>query len=159
MRAQLVLDLVGLVLQGENLVTDLANFLFVAGTQGIEKAGHLAGAVDERIAGLRRPREELRARIEARVDEMFAEGLIDEVRGLELGPTAGQGVGYKEVLGHLRGEYDLAEARRLIVRNTGRLARRQETWFRRLPVRWIDAAAPDAVQQLVAYYESPTSGA
>ena len=112
-----------------------------------------------RIAGLRRPREELRARIETRVDEMLAEGLVDEVRGLELGPTAGQGVGYKEVLGHLRGEYDLAEARRLIVRNTGRLARRQETWFRRLPVHWIDASDPDAVQQLVAYYESPTSGA
>ncbi len=109
-----------------------------------------------RIAGLRRPREELRARIEARVDEMLRDGLLDEVRALELGPTAGQAVGYKELLGHFRGEYDLAEARRLIVRNTGRLARRQTTWFSRLPVHWIDAAEPDAVERLIAFYRGPS---
>jgi tRNA dimethylallyltransferase len=105
-----------------------------------------------RIAGLFRPRDELRARIEARVDTMLATGLVEEVRGLELGPTASQAVGYKEILGHLRGQFDLAEARRLMVRNTGRLARRQTTWFARLPVHWVDAHAPDRVEQLIEFY-------
>ncbi|MCK6460593.1 MAG: tRNA (adenosine(37)-N6)-dimethylallyltransferase MiaA [Planctomycetes bacterium] len=100
------------------------------------------------IAGIRRPRERLRARIRERIDEMFAKGLVDEVRRLDLGPTASQAVGYKEVLGFLRGEYDLAEARRLVERNTIRLARRQETWFKRFPVRWIDGEAPDPVGRL-----------
>jgi tRNA dimethylallyltransferase len=109
-----------------------------------------------RIAGVRRPREELRARIEQRVDAMLAGGLLEEVRGLELGPTASQAVGYKELLGHLRGDYDLAEARRLIVRTTGRLARRQETWFRRMPVHWEEGSAPDLVDRLIAYYRGST---
>jgi len=109
-----------------------------------------------RIAGVRRPREEVRARIERRVDEMLDRGLVEEVRGLELGPTAAQGVGYKEVLGYLRDEYDLAEARRLIIRNTGRLARRQETWFKRLDVHWIDGNASDLVEQLIDFYRGST---
>jgi tRNA dimethylallyltransferase len=90
------------------------------------------------IAGIRRDPTELKRRIEARVDAMFQAGLVEEVRGLRLGPTASQAVGYKEVLGFLRGEYDLAEARRLVVRHTVRLARRQNTWFKRFPIRWTD---------------------
>ena len=109
-----------------------------------------------RMAGVRRPRDEVRARIERRVDQMLENGLVEEVRGLELGPTAGQAVGYKEVLGYLRGDYDLAEARRLIIRNTGRLARRQETWFKRLAVHWVDGNAPDLVARLVAFYRGST---
>jgi tRNA dimethylallyltransferase len=104
------------------------------------------------VAGIRLPRAEIRRRIEERVEAMFASGLVDEVRALELGPTASQAVGYKEVAAALRGEYDLAEARRLVVRNTGRLARRQETWFRRFPVRWVDGLAPDLVERLLAIY-------
>ncbi|MEM8885381.1 MAG: tRNA (adenosine(37)-N6)-dimethylallyltransferase MiaA [Planctomycetota bacterium] len=109
------------------------------------------------LAGLRLPRELLRARIEQRVDAMFEAGLVDEVRGLELGPTAGDAIGYKEVAGFLRGAYDEAEARRLIVRNTARLARRQETWFSRLDVQWVDARADDRVAQLLAIYRGSTS--
>jgi len=109
------------------------------------------------IAGVRRPREDVRARIERRVDAMFESGLVEEVSRLDLGPTAAQGVGYKEVLGHLRGEYDLVEARRLMIRNTGRLARRQETWFKRLPVHWLDGNAPKLVERLVAFYRGSTA--
>jgi len=111
---------------------------------------------ESRIAGVRRPREVVRARIERRVDEMLERGLVEEVRQLELGPTAAQGVGYKEVLGHLRGEYDLAEARRLIIRNTGRLARRQATWFKRLGVHWVDGDDPNLIEQLLAFYRGST---
>jgi tRNA dimethylallyltransferase len=104
------------------------------------------------VAGLDLPREIVRARIEKRVDEMFAAGLVDEVAALTLGRTAGQAVGYKEVAGFLRGEYDLAEARRLVIRNTARLARRQGTWFRRLQINWIDAREPDVIERLLAIY-------
>jgi tRNA dimethylallyltransferase len=102
------------------------------------------------IAGIRRPRERLRARIRERVEAMFRAGLVEEVRGLELGPTASQAVGYKEVLGHLRGEYDLEEAKRLVVRNTIRLSRRQETWFKRFDVTWVDGESEGLVERLLA---------
>jgi len=104
------------------------------------------------VAGIRWPRARLAERIRERVAAMFDRGLVDEVRALDLGPTASQAVGYKEVLGALRGEYDLAEARRLVERNTLRLARRQETWFKRFPVRWIDGAAGDLVDPLLAAF-------
>ncbi len=104
------------------------------------------------IAGIRWPRAQLAERIRGRVAAMFHAGLVDEVRGLELGQTASQAVGYKEVLGALGGAYDLAEARRLVERNTLRLARRQETWFKRFPVRWIDGAAEDLVERLLAAF-------
>ncbi len=103
------------------------------------------------FAGIRRPRGELHERIRRRVDAMWAAGLVDEVRGLELGPTAAQAVGYKEVAGFLRGEYDEAEARRLVVRNTVRLVRRQNTWFKRFPVEWVDAG-DDLVERLLVVY-------
>jgi tRNA dimethylallyltransferase len=101
------------------------------------------------LAGIRREREDLRARIRARVDAMFRAGLVEEVRGLRLGPTAGQAVGYKEVAAALRGECDLAEARRRIESHTIRLVRRQGTWFRRFPVRWVDAAPGEGPETLV----------
>jgi len=104
------------------------------------------------IAGIRWPRPELAERIRQRVAAMFERGLPDEVRALDLGPTASQAVGYKEVLGALRGEHDLAEARRLVERNTLRLARRQETWFKRFPVAWVDGSAPDLVERILALY-------
>jgi tRNA dimethylallyltransferase len=109
-----------------------------------------------RIAGLRTDRAKLRERVERRVDAMLAAGLVAEVAGLELGPTASQAVGYKELLGYLRGEYDLAEARRLVVRNTMRLARRQATWFKRFDVAWFDADAADLAERLVHFFGATT---
>ena len=108
------------------------------------------------FAGIRRTRADLRSRIETRVDEMWREGLVEEVRGLTLGATARQAVGYKEVLGFVSGEYDETEARRLVIRNTNRLVRRQGTWFKRFPVTWVDAApstsAGDLVERILAVY-------
>jgi len=84
-----------------------------------------------------RPRDELYVRIEARVDAMFAAGLVDEVRGLlasgrSLSRTAGQAVGYREVIAMLAGERDLAETVALVKTRTRQFARRQLTWFRSL---------------------------
>ncbi|MHC4973023.1 MAG: tRNA (adenosine(37)-N6)-dimethylallyltransferase MiaA [Planctomycetota bacterium] len=109
------------------------------------------------LAGLAWPRRALKQRVKTRVEAMFRAGLVDEVSGLALGPTAAQAVGYKEVSGALRGDYDLEEARRLIERNTMRLARRQATWFKRFPIRWVDGAAADVVARLLAVYRGSTS--
>lgn len=105
------------------------------------------------VLGLLRPREELYARIEARVDGMMGAGLLGEVEGLVArGYTAQlnalQTVGYREMLAHLEGEYDLAEAVRLIKRNSRRYAKRQMTWFGRDPgIRWLSGSA-DEVEAL-----------
>ena len=89
--------------------------------------------------------ELLRMRIDARVDAMFAAGLVDEVRGL-LGNglrdaiTAPQAIGYKEVVAALDGECTLEEAAEQIKVATRRYAKRQRSWLRAdKRVRWIDA--------------------
>lgn len=89
-------------------------------------------------------RSRLYNRINTRVDKMFEEGLLDEVRGLkEAGYSAGltsmQGIGYKEIYSYLNGEISLDEAKDLIKQNTRHFAKRQLTWFRREPeVIWVD---------------------
>lgn len=88
-------------------------------------------------------RADLHKRIDARVDGMFARGLIDEVRQLvakygELSRTAMQAVGYREVIEHLQGLRDLPETIDLVKTRTRQFARRQDTWFRSLvECRWI----------------------
>lgn len=83
------------------------------------------------------PRNELHRRIEQRVDQMFADGLVDEVRGLlakygTLSRTASQAVGYREVLEHLQAGVPLSETIEKVKARTRQFARRQETWFRGL---------------------------
>ena len=91
--------------------------------------------------GLTRPRPELYARIDARVDQMLAEGLLDEARSLlpYRGLPALNTVGYKELFGYFDGSYDLAEAVRLIKRNTRHYAKKQLTyWGRDAAIEWIE---------------------
>lgn len=91
--------------------------------------------------GLRRDREQLYARIDARVDKMMEEGLEAEARALV--PyrhlPALNTVGYKELFGYFDGNYPLEEAVRLIKRNTRHYAKKQMTYWRRDDsIRWID---------------------
>ena len=104
--------------------------------------------LDVRMVGLWWPREVLHERIGQRVDRMLEEGLEDEVRRLRdrLGPQASQAVGYKELVRYMDGEIDREEAVRLIKRNTRRLAKHQETWFRKFePIHWIDRSCLEDV--------------
>ena len=100
--------------------------------------------------GLALDRELLDERIVARVDRMWARGLVTEVArlaaaGLRDGRTASRALGYAQVLRHLDGECSEEQAREETVRATRRFARRQESWFRRDPrVRWLDASLPPA---------------
>lgn len=94
------------------------------------------------LVALDRPREELYARIDARVDAMLAAGLLGEVETLRSYRhlNALQTVGYREVFGYFDGAYDYAEMVRLLKRNTRHYARRQLTWFRnQADYRWFSA--------------------
>ena len=95
--------------------------------------------------GLRWGRDRLDERIAARYQRQMADGFLDEVRSLAEQPisrTASQALGYKELLGHIRGEATLDEALELAVVRTRRFARRQERWFWRDPrIHWLDAPA------------------
>ncbi|MER5968746.1 tRNA (adenosine(37)-N6)-dimethylallyltransferase MiaA [Streptomyces sp. NPDC002055] len=92
-------------------------------------------------------RPELDARIASRVDRMWDQGLVDEVRtleaaGLREGRTASRALGYQQVLAFLAGECTEDAARAETVRATKRFARRQDSWFRRDPrVHWLSGAA------------------
>ena len=94
-------------------------------------------AVGCRVFALGWTRSVLHRRIEARVEQMFAEGLVEEVQSLrdrygEMSRTAEQAVGYREVIQHLQGHHDLDKTIALVKARTRQFARRQETWFRSL---------------------------
>ena len=93
---------------------------------------------------LNAPRPLLYERIDARVDEMLKKGLVEEVKtlqrmGCHRGMVSMQGLGYKEILAWLEGEYPYDEAVRILKRDTRHFAKRQLTWFRREgEVTWVD---------------------
>jgi tRNA dimethylallyltransferase len=87
---------------------------------------------------LDQPRQELYRRIDARVERMIAEGLVEEVAALRqldrpLSREAAQALGYKEMFDHLDGRASLAETIERIQRRSRHFAKRQITWFRHLP--------------------------
>ncbi|MDR2428604.1 MAG: tRNA (adenosine(37)-N6)-dimethylallyltransferase MiaA, partial [Candidatus Margulisbacteria bacterium] len=99
---------------------------------------------DYRIIGLTRPRAELYARLDARVEQMLERGLLDETRGLlargctpEL--SSMQAIGYKETLRYLRGLTDYENMLADIKQSTRNFAKRQYTWFRAFKnVEWLE---------------------
>jgi tRNA dimethylallyltransferase len=103
--------------------------------------GSKESAVD--FIGLRRSSEDLRTRIDERVERMFRNGLVRETegllkRGLAENKTAMQAIGYRQVVEHLRGERGLAETIELVKVRTRQFAKRQMTWFRRQAgVDWV----------------------
>ncbi len=114
--------------------------------------------------GLAAAREVLDARIAARVDRMWAAGLVAEVEalvaeGLREGPTASRALGYAQVLAQLDGELTADEARERTVTATRRFVRRQRSWFRRdAATTWFDAARPDLAGAVGALLAGRTIG-
>ena len=98
------------------------------------------------VIGLALDREELDARIDARVDRMWEVGLVEEVRALERvglreGRTASRALGYAQALAQIDGTMSEEEARRDTAQATRRFARRQESWFRPDPrIHWLDVS-------------------
>lgn len=103
-------------------------------------------------------REHLYERIDARVDAMMEQGLLDEVKRLrDMGYTRDlvsmQGLGYKELLAYLDGECSLDEAVYIIKRDTRHFAKRQITWFRReRDVIWVDKSVFDYDEDKILLY-------
>ena len=92
--------------------------------------------------GLERPRAELYARIDERVEQMIAAGMVEEARTVYAQRTLNslQTVGYKELFAMMDGEFDLNRAIELIQQNTRHYAKRQLTWFRRdKEIHWLNA--------------------
>ena len=101
--------------------------------------------------GLNRPREELYERINQRVDQMMADGLLDEVRSLypKRHLNALNTVGYKELFDYIDGRWSLEEAVERIKGNTRRYARKQLTWYKKdEQIRWFH---PDEKEQMIKY--------
>ena len=100
--------------------------------------------------GLEVPRDVLDTRIEARVHQMWADGFVDEVRGLvdlglREGRTAWRALGYRQVLAFLDGELTQGEALQATIAGTRRFSRKQMGWFRRDPrIQWLVAGEPNA---------------
>jgi len=96
------------------------------------------------VIGLHVERDVLHKRIAARVEKMYAGGLLEEAHGLidlDLSATAQKAIGYAEAFAVLRGELTEAKAKERTIIRTRQLAKRQGTWFRtQLNVQWIDVA-------------------
>lgn len=104
------------------------------------------------VFGLTMDREELYRRIEQRVDTMVEQGLMAEVaglldQGLAIDATALQAIGYKEFVACIRDNLSPETAISLIKQSSRRYAKRQLTWFRRMPyLEWIDHTAAGDVE-------------
>ena len=101
--------------------------------------------------GLNRPREELYERINRRVDQMMADGLLEEARALypKRHLNALNTVGYKELFDYIDGRWPLEEAVERIKGNTRRYARKQLTWFKKdESIRWFH---PDETETIIKY--------
>jgi len=94
--------------------------------------------------GLHLPREVLYQRIDQRVDQMMAQGLVQEVRwaldqGVPPDALSMTSLGYRQIVCYLQGEYSLERAVELIKRDTRHFAKRQLTWFRHDPnLQWVE---------------------
>ncbi|MDP2688853.1 MAG: tRNA (adenosine(37)-N6)-dimethylallyltransferase MiaA [Deltaproteobacteria bacterium] len=108
--------------------------------------------------GLAPDRTELYERIDGRVEMMMEDGLPEETKKLlqagyssSLKPMGG--LGYKEMTGHIAGEYGLEEAVRLLKRNTRHYAKRQMTWFKKDPeIRWFNPGRKNDIIEAVKGY-------
>ena len=100
-----------------------------------------------KIFCLNMARENLYKRINERVDKMFRQGLVNEVKGLlklKLSKTASFAIGIRELRGYLEGLYGIDEARQLMQKNTRSYAKRQLTWFRKdKRIKWINIKNKD----------------
>lgn len=111
---------------------------------------------DALVLGLTTERELLYARINTRVDDMMASGLLDEVRRVykQVGPDAQAmaAIGYKEFIPYLQKQEDLETATELVKRNSRRYAKRQLTYFHnQMPAHWFDLVQnPEIMEQIDA---------
>jgi tRNA dimethylallyltransferase len=112
----------------------------------------LRTGIETVMIGLTMPRDMLYRHIEARVDRMVKNGLVEEARMLynKYGQVCAlKAIGYKELDGYFRGNGTLDEAISLIKRNSRRYAKRQLTWFKRdNRIRWFDVSQYPCIEDI-----------
>ncbi len=117
-----------------------------------QKREGLWGEMPIKIFALNRPRQELYQRVEARVESMFAKGLVEEIKKISTLPlsiTARKIIGIPEVMGYFKGEYVLERAKYLMKLNTRHYVKRQLTWFRRdKRLTWIEIVPGQSAAQV-----------
>ncbi|MDD5501662.1 MAG: tRNA (adenosine(37)-N6)-dimethylallyltransferase MiaA [Candidatus Omnitrophota bacterium] len=128
-----------------------------------ESTGHPISALQKRRNGLAdthtvrifclsMDRNDLYARIDARVEKMFSLGLLKEAKSLlgrRLSRTARYAIGLRELKSYFKGEISLDSAKELIKRNSRRYAKRQLTWFRKdKRIIWVEAGRRDAPERI-----------
>lgn len=121
--------------------------IFTTGERFSEQSRHSGSAYRLLTIGLSRPRPELYARIDARVEAMFAAGLLDEVRrlreaGVPADSPALSAIGYRECVSVLEGRMDCEQAKAEMRRLTRVFVRRQANWFKLddPSIHWFDAS-------------------
>jgi len=115
-----------------------------------------------KIIGLRREKTEENKSINARVEKMIADGLVDEVKSLldeekPLSPQARSAIGYAEIIDYLNSHQNLEDAVELIKKNTRRLAKHQRTWFKSFPPRrinWLDIEPNESAGKILSRAEA-----
>ena len=111
------------------------------------------------IIGLTINREKLYDRINKRIDIMIEEGLVYEVKkllsmGYDENLASMQGLGYKEIIKYIKGEYSLEGAIEIIKRDTRRFAKRQLTWFRKeSKLKWVDLDKFNSIEEAIIYIQ------
>jgi len=117
--------------------------------------GALRGDMGFTLIGIRYERSRLYKRINTRVNRMFEQGFVEEVRSLyeqdRFGPTSSQAIGYRELIDAFKqnGNPDLDEVKEQIKKNTRVFARKQMTWFKKFKdVYWIDAEEGQTVEEI-----------
>ena len=118
----------------------------------------LSEKYDIRIFCLTMQREALYERINQRVEKMFTQGLVAEVKRLctlKLSKTAQYAIGIREIMEYSDGRLSLEEAKELIKRNTRRYAKRQLTWFRKdKRIQWLEVGAQETPTHIAKRIET-----
>ena len=107
------------------------------------------------VFGLRMERESLYARINARVDKMMAEGLVEETKslldsGLSLDAQSMRSIGYRQIVWYLQGQMDKLAAVEKLKQATRNFAKRQFTWYRQMPyIKWFDLEKEPVYEKII----------
>ncbi len=109
---------------------------------------------DAFVIGLIMDRQKLYQRINERVDKMFDKGLVQEVKnllhsGISPDSLAMQAIGYKEVIMYLNGEINLQTCKDMVAQNTRHFAKRQITWYKKMPyINWYELDEINSIQKI-----------
>ena len=119
-----------------------------------EQRAEWSGKAPENFFVIAREREDLRKRINVRVEAMFKAGLVAETcslrSALEANAVARQALGYRQVIEHLQGERDLPATVARVKSRTWQFAKRQNTWFRKLAGTLSLNVTPDEAPKITA---------